>query len=128
MKPLFKTLGLAAALALALFAGQVRAQDSNPQFTGAPPPNGNAPNVNAQAGNPPPAPDSQQAANQQAADSNVSFQTFYDQLSKDGTWIQTDKYGYVFQPKETDPNWAPYTYGHWVNTDAGMTWDSVVSG
>ena len=58
------------------------------------------------------------------ADSAVSFQTFYDQLSSQGSWIQTDKYGYVFQPTESDPNWRPYTYGHWVNTDAGMTWVS----
>src|ERR1700761_3860285 len=58
-------------------------------------------------------------------DSNgVSFQTFYDQLANQGTWIQSKDYGYVWQPTETDPNWRPYTYGHWVNTDQGMTWDS----
>ena len=58
------------------------------------------------------------------ADSGVSFQTFYDQLASQGQWIQTDQYGYVFQPTESDPNWRPYTYGHWVNTDQGMTWVS----
>jgi hypothetical protein len=58
------------------------------------------------------------------ADSSVSFQTFYNQLANQGTWVETDKYGYVFQPDESDPNWRPYTYGHWVNTDAGMTWVS----
>lgn len=57
-------------------------------------------------------------------DTNASFQTFYDQLSDQGTWIQTDQYGYVFQPTVSDPNWRPYTYGHWVHTDAGMTWAS----
>ena len=54
----------------------------------------------------------------------VSFQTFYDQLGDQGTWMQTDNYGYVFQPNITDPDWAPYTQGHWVNTDAGWTWVS----
>lgn len=57
-------------------------------------------------------------------DANVSFQTFYDQLANEGTWIQTDDYGYVFQPAVNDPNWRPYTYGHWVDTDQGMMWVS----
>jgi hypothetical protein len=52
----------------------------------------------------------------------MTFQQFYEQLSPYGSWLNTDKYGYVFQPAETDPNWAPYTYGHWVNTDDGLTW------
>src|ERR1700677_4449958 len=55
---------------------------------------------------------------------DASFQTFYVRLSNQGVWINTDNYGYVFQPTESDPNWRPYTYGHWVNTDAGMTWVS----
>lgn len=57
-------------------------------------------------------------------DNSISFQTFYDQLSDQGTWIQTNDYGYVFQPTVNDPNWRPYTYGHWVNTDQGMMWVS----
>jgi hypothetical protein len=57
-------------------------------------------------------------------DGTVSFQTFYNQLAGQGTWIQTQDYGYVWQPTESDPNWRPYTYGHWVDTDQGMTWDS----
>jgi hypothetical protein len=55
---------------------------------------------------------------------DVSFQAFYDQLGDQGTWIQTDTYGYVFQPNVSDPNWAPYTDGHWVSTDQGWTWVS----
>jgi hypothetical protein len=55
---------------------------------------------------------------------DVSFQAFYDQLGDQGTWIQTDNYGYVFQPNVSDPNWAPYTDGHWVSTDQGWTWVS----
>src|SRR5438046_1484143 len=95
MKTLLKTLGLAAALAFALFAGEIRAQD-----------------------------DTTQADSRTQDDSNVSFQTFYDQLASEGTWIKSDDYGYVFQPTENDPNWRPYTYGHWVDTDRGMTWVS----
>ena len=57
-------------------------------------------------------------------DQGASFQTFYDQLSDQGTWIQTDDYGYVFQPAVTDPNWAPYTEGHWVYTPEGWAWVS----
>ena len=96
MKTFLKIFGLASVLALALFVGQALAQDDSVQANSS---------------------DTQ-------ADNGVSFQTFYDQLASQGTWIQTDKYGYVFQPKENDPNWRPYTYGHWVNTDAGMTWES----
>ncbi len=57
-------------------------------------------------------------------DGSVSFQTFYDQLASQGNWINSNQYGYVFQPAETDPNWRPYTYGHWVNTEEGMDWVS----
>jgi len=53
---------------------------------------------------------------------SISFQQFYNALGQYGTWINTDKYGYVFQPTETDPNWAPYTNGRWVHSDAGLTW------
>jgi hypothetical protein len=56
--------------------------------------------------------------------SSASFQTFYDQLASQGTWIQTNNYGYVWQPTESNPNWRPYTYGHWINTPDGMDWVS----
>jgi hypothetical protein len=54
----------------------------------------------------------------------VSFQTFYDQLGNQGTWVQTDDYGYVFQPNITDSDWQPYSNGYWVETDEGFTWVS----
>src|SRR5471032_2213231 len=57
-------------------------------------------------------------------DQGASFQTFYDQLGDQGSWVQTDDYGYVFQPNVSDPDWAPYTDGHWVYTDQGWTWVS----
>jgi hypothetical protein len=55
---------------------------------------------------------------------SVTFQTFYDALGNLGTWIQTNDYGYVWQPQVNDPDWAPYTVGHWVYSDDGWTWVS----
>jgi hypothetical protein len=113
MKTFIRTFGFAAMLALALFAGQVRAQDQQNDSDATAPPSNDSNAV----------PNDSASALQNGGDS-VSFQTFYDQLAGQGTWIQADKYGYVFQPTESDPNWRPYTYGHWVNTDAGLTWVS----
>jgi hypothetical protein len=59
-----------------------------------------------------------------AQDNNATFQTFYDQLGGEGTWIQTNNYGYVWQPQVNDPNWRPYANGHWVYSDQGWTWVS----
>jgi uncharacterized membrane protein YgcG len=66
------------------------------------------------------------AAGDTAADGSpgVDFQTFYNSLSGEGTWIQTPQFGYVWQPNVNDPQWAPYTDGHWVYSDAGWTWVS----
>ena len=58
------------------------------------------------------------------ANGGATFQTFYDSLSSQGNWIQTDDYGYVWQPNVQDPNWAPYTDGNWVYTEDGWTWNS----
>ena len=65
-----------------------------------------------------------QAQDDPNADQDVSFQTFYDQLGDQGTWVQTDDYGYVFQPNVQDQDWAPYKDGHWVDSDDGWTWVS----
>jgi len=104
---------LFASLALALLGKPLGAQDDG----GAPPP--------AVNGAPPSQDDDASAPGQTSApDGSVSFQTFYDALGSQGTWIQSSDYGYVWQPTETDPDWAPYTEGHWVYTDAGWTWVS----
>jgi hypothetical protein len=74
-----------------------------------------------------PAPGQGQAPTSQDAtgpSGGVTFQTFYDSLSSLGNWIQTDQYNYVWQPNVSDPNWAPYTNGNWVYTDAGWTWNT----
>ena len=96
-----------------LTPGVIRAQDEVPANV----PDAAPPDVSPDAsmGNQP---------DDQTDDQGASFQTFYDQLGDQGTWIQTDDYGYVFQPAVTDPDWAPYTVGHWVYTDDGWAWAS----
>lgn len=69
------------------------------------------------------APDTQSSDTANEPDA-VSFQTFYDSLANEGSWIQTNDYGYVWQPSVNDPEWAPYTDGHWVYTEDGWTWVS----
>jgi hypothetical protein len=59
-------------------------------------------------------------------DVNDSYDVFYDQLSAEGHWIFAENYGYVFQPNvaEKNPDWRPYTNGHWEATDRGWYWDT----
>ena len=102
----------------------IQAQDDNAY---PPPPPSNvapAPGSDDQGAYAPPA--TNQPPNETSDDptGQVTFQTFYDSLSNQGNWIQTDDYGYVWQPNVNDPNWAPYTDGRWVYTDDGWTWDS----
>jgi len=97
------------ACAVVLVAAPLRGQDDNAP---APPPPDNGATAPDVANG---APESDQAA---------SFQTFYDSLGSQGTWVQSTDYGYVWQPNVNDPEWAPYTAGHWVYTDDGWTWVS----
>ena len=54
------------------------------------------------------------------------YSTFYTQLEPHGAWLETNDYGYVWQPREAESSrsWRPYTNGRWVYTDAGWTWIS----
>jgi hypothetical protein len=63
-----------------------------------------------------------QALAQEPAD--VTYQTFYDDLSPYGDWIDNPDYGYVWRPAMDD--FRPYsTGGHWVWTDEyGWMWAS----
>lgn len=106
-----KALIVLTACALSFLALPARAQDDN---SAAPPPPDNSAPAPAQAPN--------DATG--APDDSASFQTFYDALGSQGTWIQSSDYGYVWQPQVSDPDWAPYTDGHWVYTDDGWTWVS----
>ena len=64
-----------------------------------------------------------------SAQVEVSFDYFYDALSPYGTWVEVEGYGPCWSPGNVDPDWAPYTEGGWVYTDAGWAWqgDDVFS-
>lgn len=56
---------------------------------------------------------------------DVSLQTFYDELSPYGTWINDPEYGYVWRPDVDQAEFRPYyTNGRWVMTEYGNTWVS----
>ncbi|SDG20003.1 hypothetical protein SAMN05421827_104102 [Pedobacter terrae] len=56
---------------------------------------------------------------------NISLQTFYDELSPYGTWIQDPQYGYVWRPNVDQSEFRPYyTNGRWAMTEYGNTWVS----
>ena len=47
---------------------------------------------------------------------SVTYQTFYDDLSPYGDWVDYPEYGYVWHPRIAD--FRPYsTGGHWVWAD-----------
>ncbi len=55
---------------------------------------------------------------------NISFATFYNELSPYGEWVQNPEYGQVWSPN-VDPDFQPYgTAGHWEMTEYGNTWVS----
>ncbi|MEO7932035.1 MAG: DUF6600 domain-containing protein [Chthoniobacterales bacterium] len=56
----------------------------------------------------------------------ATYEVFYDKLQDDGDWIESDDYGYIWQPRVSRDNrrWRPYTDGRWVETDRGWTWES----
>ena len=103
------------ACASAFLVAPLRGQDDT--GAAAPPTDNGAPQA---ADNAVPAPEDATGA----PDEGASFQTFYDSLGSQGTWIQSSDYGYVWQPEITDPDWAPYVEGHWVYTDDGWAWVS----
>ncbi|MCO4294696.1 hypothetical protein NF867_17675 [Solitalea sp. MAHUQ-68] len=60
-------------------------------------------------------------------DRDVSYQTFYDELSPYGDWIYDNQYGYVWRP-DMGPDFMPYrSGGHWVSSEIGWTWASDYS-
>lgn len=71
--------------------------------------------------------DSYQPAPAPAPVEDLSYQSFYDQLSPYGNWINYPGYGYVWMPN-AGPDFRPYsTNGNWIYTDAGWTWASNYS-
>lgn len=51
-----------------------------------------------------------------------STDVFYDQLSPYGVWVDDPTVGQAFIPEQ--PDFVPYTNGHWENTDVGFVWIS----
>jgi hypothetical protein len=60
------------------------------------------------------------------AETEVSLNFFYDNLSPYGSWIDVAGYGYCFQPSVAVDNadWRPYADGYWAYTNVGWTWVS----
>jgi|GEM_PF-1806419 len=58
---------------------------------------------------------------------DVSFDFFYSNLSPHGSWMVSDEYGQVWQPRVYAADWNPYYDGHWVYTDLGWAWVSDYS-
>lgn len=61
-----------------------------------------------------------------AAETEATFDVFYNNLADQGDWYNTPDYGYVWQPYIAYKNdqWRPYTDGYWAETDQGWTWVS----
>ena len=60
-------------------------------------------------------------------DIGVSSEVFYsaDTLRDHGRWSNVGTYGRCWQPTGLDPDWQPYTRGHWVySPNDGWVWDS----
>ena len=110
---------LATALLFALLplaAKSAKAQD----YSNIPPPPPPPDEEDAQAQNyepqPPPAP-----IDEQAPAAAPTQQTFEQQLSPYGRWVDTPEYGRVWVPGNVPPDWQPYSDGRWVSTSAGWT-------
>ncbi|MET0638078.1 MAG: DUF6600 domain-containing protein [Chitinophagaceae bacterium] len=57
----------------------------------------------------------------------ITYQTFYDDLSPYGTWIDYASYGHVWHPG-VDGDFRPYdTNGNWTYSDEGWAWNSNYS-
>lgn len=58
-----------------------------------------------------------------AANVDVSV-SFYDSLAPYGDWIENERFGTVWTPRNIESTWRPYTHGQWVYSDYGWTWAS----
>jgi len=53
----------------------------------------------------------------EAAQANVSIDVFFDKLGDEGNWVKHPQYNYVWVPNDVSADWAPYTHGHWADTE-----------
>ena len=57
-------------------------------------------------------------------DRGITLQTFYDELSYYGDWVDNPDYGYVWRPNVGRDFRPYYTNGRWAMTEYGNTWVS----
>ena len=63
----------------------------------------------------------------QSMPTDISYQTFYDNLSPYGTWIDYPGYGHVWNPR-MEAGFRPYaTNGRWAYSNEGWAWQSNYS-
>jgi hypothetical protein len=59
------------------------------------------------------------------AATTVSASFFYGPLAHHGHWVEHQRYGTVWYPRDREPGWRPYTHGQWVWTaEYGWYWES----
>jgi hypothetical protein len=63
------------------------------------------------------------ASSSSAASLDVSVD-FYASLAPYGDWLEHERFGTVWAPRQVEPGWRPYSHGEWVYTDDGWTWAS----
>jgi len=69
----------------------------------------------------------QTAAQTSPVSGTITYQTFYDNLSPYGTWIDYPTYGHVWNPR-IDGDFRPYaTNGNWAYSNDGWAWESNYS-
>ncbi len=49
---------------------------------------------------------------------------YADDLDANGHWVQTEEFGWVWQPNGVAEDWRPYYQGRWAPYAGGMTWIS----
>ena len=49
---------------------------------------------------------------------------YADELDGHGRWVQSDEFGWVWQPAGVAEDWRPYYDGRWAPYSGGMTWIS----
>ena len=49
---------------------------------------------------------------------------YADELDGHGRWVQSDEFGWVWQPNGVAEDWRPYYQGRWAPYSGGMTWVS----
>lgn len=49
---------------------------------------------------------------------------YSDDLDRNGSWVHSDEYGWVWRPTGVASDWRPYYDGRWAAYPGGMTWIS----